>query len=264
MPPLPVYFFQDQNYTQVRHFKGCEKLHKFLTKTLSSSGVLWLLTAGLGPGLAAPAKDQSRIPAPISGQTPPKTPDFLLPDNLGVETNDDGDPPEQVPENIAPQDEFANPFEPYDINNIPVMERLELTDDIARRAIDAFADVGTRYDDKGLNDYPTLEEFVAKTQAGKQLEADIKKYGFKDVVEWNIAIMNVSFAFGSLLNDQEAGIRGQIETVKKDPLLSQEKKKKIIASLDALIPTKENVDVIRQLQKLPIYQQKLDLLDAFE
>jgi len=224
--------------------------------------MLWLLIAGVGPAYAAPAKDQSRIPPPISGQTPPKAPDTLLPD--GLEPDNDAYKPEVLPDIIPGGDEFANPSEPYDINDIPALERLDLTIDIAKRAIDAFADVGSRYDDKGLYDYPTLEEYVAKTEPGKQLEADVKKYGFKDVVEWNTAIMNVSFAFGALLNDQEADILDQIEAVKKDKNLSEERKKKIIASLGALIPTKENVDVIRELRKLPIYQQKLNLLDAFE
>ncbi len=236
-------------------------MQNFLTRTISLTSCLWLLSDGLVLAQAA-VKDQSRIPPQINGQNPPKTPDSLVPD--GLEENSGGNTLEQAPENSTQEEDYTNPSDPYDINNIPALERIELTIDIAKRAIDAFADVGSRYDDKGLYDYPTLEEYVEKTKPGKQLEADIKKYGFKDVVEWNTAIMNVSFAFGSLLNDQETDIRDQIDTVRRDKTLTPEKKQRIIASLTALIPTKENVEIIRELQKLPVYKKKLNLLDAFE
>jgi len=237
-------------------------LQKFFTRIVGISSCLWLLAGIFTPILAAPEKDQSRIGPQIGGQSPSKKPDPLLPE--GLEQNEDSTSPEAIPNSKTLEEEFSDPSAPYDINDIPALERLELTIDIAKRAIDAFADIGSRYDDKGLYDYPTLEEYVKKTEPGKQLEADVKKYGFKDVIEWNTAIMNVSFAFGSLLNDQEADIRGQIESVREDKTLSAEKKQRIIASLTALIPTKENVEIIRELQKLPIYKQKLNLLDAFE
>lgn len=226
--------------------------------------------------IVAAVKDQSRIGSPImgsqiigpqiNGQNAPKSPNSLLPELPG-DPNQSGDKknvPSKYPTNKPEGDEYANPSEPYDINDIPALIRLDLTIDIAKRAIDAFADVGSRYDDKGLYDYPTLEAYVAKTEPGKQLETDIKKYGFKDVVEWNTAIMNVSFAFGSLLHDQEADIRDQIKSVRADKTLSAEKKQRIVASLTALISTKENIEIIRELKKLPTYEKKLNLLEAFE
>ena len=236
-------------------------MQKFFTKIIGVSGCLSLLGLYDLPVQAA-VKDQSRIPPPINGQNPPRIQDNMLPE--GLEEKNDNRLPQDAPDAAPAEEEITNPSNPYDINEIPALERIQLTIDIAKRAIDAFADIGARYDDKGLYDYPTLEEYVKKTEPGKQLEADVKKYGFADVVEWNTAIMNVSFAFGSLLNDQEADIRDQIESVRKDQSLSAEKKQRIIASLTALIPTKENIEIIRQLQKLPTYQEKLNLLDAFE
>lgn len=247
-------------------------MQRFFTQTLGFAGCLWLLAAFSITALAA-VKDQSRIPPPISGKNPPNVPDSLFPDLPdGLQPSEGSDVPSNAPKALPDgqrpaEEEYSNPVEPaepYDINDIPALERIKLTIDIAKRAVDAFADVGSRYDDKGLYDYPTLEEYVAKTKPGKQLEADVKKHGFKDIVEWNTAIMNVSFAFGSLLEDQEADIRLQIESVKKDKSLSPEKKQRIIASLMALIPTKENIEIIKELQKLPAYQQKLNLLEAFE
>jgi len=227
----------------------------------------------LSPGFAA-FKDQSRISSGIDGpqingngidgKQPPKAPNPLLPDDL-VPTSPDKRyeaPPKKVPE--TGKELPLEPTNSYDINDIPILVPLALTLGIAKRALDAFADVGTRYDDKGLYDYPSLEDYVKKTTPGKQLEADVKKYGFKNIVDWNTAIMNVSFAYGALLQNQEEDIRRQIEAVKEDKSLSAEKKQQVVASLKALIPSKENIKVIQELNKLPAYQEKLNLLDAFE
>lgn len=249
-------------------------MNKFLKtkiRTMSSCCLTGLLfVAGVSDGYGA-VKDQSRInqnsSESISGKNPVKKPDSLLPDNLLPHTKPQtpvSPPPANEGIDNQTGEDGEGPDGVYDINDIPALEQLELTLDIAKRALDGFADIGTRYDDKGLYDYSTLQEFVKKTEPGKQLEKDIKKHGFKDVVEWNTAIMNVSFAFGAIIQDQEADIRHQIEAVKSDKKLSDDKKQRIIASLNALIPTKENISVVEELQKLPAYSEKLQLLNAFE
>jgi len=235
----------------------------FLKKLRTASVILCSfisLVVMAGPSIAA-AKDQSRISPADEKSQKPKKPGFLLPDDLLNSTPET--PPLQNNE-VPPPDEYKNPVAPYDINDIPALIKLDLTVDIAKRAIDAFVDVGTRYDDQGLYDYSTLEEYVKKTKPGKQLEADVKKYGFQDIVEWNTAIMNVSFAYGALIQDQEQDITIQIESVKQDKSLSREKKRRIIASLLALIPTRKNVEIIRKLNAIPTYQKKLLMLEAFE
>jgi len=227
-----------------------------------------LLVTAISAQAFAAFKDQSRIPSPQTENPVKKPPGSLLPDNLlptdPVEKPENNDTPDKGIDNQLPPVDPEYQAEPYDINDIPELVPITLTIDIAKRAIDGFVDVGTRYDDKGLYDYPTLEAFVEKTDAGKQLEADIKKYGFKNIIEWNIAIMNVSYAYGALLQDQEQDIRRQIESVKQDKTLTPEKKKHIITSLNALIPSKENVKLIRELNQIPVYQEKLNLLNAFE
>lgn len=207
------------------------------------------------PPVGAAVKDQSRIPSDLprvgdDTSKPPDIPGTIL------------DPPPDIPD--RPDEDDTKAPQHYDINDIPALVRIDLTVDIAKRALDAFAEIGTKYDDQGLSDYPTLEEFVAKTQAGKKLQADVIRHGFKTVGEWNTAIMNVSFSFTGLLHDQSTDIRHQIEAVQADKKLDEAKKRRIIASLNALIPTRHNMEIIKELQKLPIYQEKLNLLDAFE
>jgi hypothetical protein len=73
-----------------------------------------------------------------------------------------------------------------------VSERLSV--DAARRAIDAFVAVRDKYTADGIEDYASLEAFVAETEAGRWLEAEIKTYGFTDISDWNLTIMAVGSA----------------------------------------------------------------------
>jgi hypothetical protein len=230
-------------------------------------GKLFGITVGLSLAFCSSAsvsgavKDQSRLPA-LPGETSKKPEHHpLIPGEILDTRPENGSQPDVGP---PVNEEDTIPAMPYEINEIPALEKIRLTEDVAKRALDAFAEIGSKYDDKGLNDYPTLKEFVEKTEAGKQLEAEVKKHGFGDIVEWNTAIMNVSFAFGALLEDQEEDIRAQIASVRGDKSLSEDKKQRIIASLNALIPSKENIEVVRKLQKQTDYMKKLNLLDAFE
>src|SRR5918995_3404799 len=113
------------------------------------------------PEVAWAIKDQSRIGeegADAETQVPP--------------------PPEAEPDELAPPDS-------PEFGAIAPVETVELTLDAAKRALDAFADVRDKYNDQGIENFESLEEFVTNTDAGKRLEADIKAHGFSDVTEWN-------------------------------------------------------------------------------
>ena len=214
------------------------------------------------PSALAAVKDQSRITTKDAKPKETKPNNEIFPPNLLEK------PPKTVPEtpSSTPIGPPSTPSEndEFNIEDIPALERIELSLDIAKRAIDAFVDVGNKYDDKGLNDYPTLKEYVEKTNAGKELQKEVQGHGFKDIVEWNTAIMNVSFAYSALLEDQENDIKGQIAAIKESTSIDDAKKLRIIASLNALIPTKANVKIMYDLNKIPAYRKKLEMLNAFE
>ena len=225
----------------------------------------------------AAVKDQSRLPAPQT-PTPSNAPSSVVPDGLLDKKPDNSlegpspatpqtTPPQTTPPQTTPNDPpIQEPVEPdeFNVEDIPAIERLELTLDIAKRAISAFAQVGTKYDDKGLNDYPTLKEFVEKTDAGKALQKEVQQHGFKDISAWNVAIMNVNFAYGALIEDPTHSIKEQIKEVQESTTITNEKKLRIIASLNALIPSKSNIKIIRQLNDIPEYRKKLNLLNPTE
>lgn len=242
----------------------------FLASLFSAAMVVVNLHAM--PPVHAAVKDQSRLGEgqPKSEKPPassPSIPDgiFDKPSNpTTIDPSEKNLPPTEPPVEPPVEPPTEPPTEEFDIEDIPALERLDLTIDIAKRAVDAFKQVGTKYNTQGLNDYPTLKEFVEKTDAGKKLQKEVQGHGFKDIVEWNTAIMNVSFAYGALLENQEEDIKSQIAAIKESTTIDDAKKQRIIASLNALIPSKENIAIIKKLQEEPEYAKKLDLLNAFE
>ncbi len=204
------------------------------------------------PAASGAVKDQSRLGDDTEQSTPPPANNYL-PDSEFLD-----EPPETLPEdNDQPTGEF-------DINNIPAVETVELTLDSAKRALEAYAVVGEKYNDQGLDQYDTLEEFVKNTQAGKKLEAEVKSFGFANIVEWNSAIMAVSFAWSSILYDQDEDIKSQIDIVKEDKTIEAKEKRRIIASLNALLPSENNKKIVTQMSKDDELAKKLQLLSAFE
>jgi len=139
-----------------------------------------------------------------------------------------------------------------------VSERLSV--DAARRALDAFAAVRDKYSGDGIENYGSLEEFVAETESGKLLEAEIRTYGFADISDWNLTIMAVGSAYSAIIYDYATDLRQQIDDVRSDRTLDEEMRARLIAGLSALLPSKNNRTVVQSLFDDPIYREKLKLL----
>jgi hypothetical protein len=146
------------------------------------------------------------------------------------------------------------------LGEIPAIETVELTPDMAKRALDAYIMVREKYKDANLEEYENLQDFVDQTDEGKKFETDIKSYGFTDVNEWNTAVTSVGVAYSSIVDDQSADIRQQIEDVKKDDTIAQDMKDRMIASLNAMIPSANNKSVVEELMKDTAANDKLKLL----
>ena len=139
-----------------------------------------------------------------------------------------------------------------------------LTVDAAKRAIDAFAEVRDKYNDAGLENYESLEEFVAETAAGKRLEAEIRSYGFSDITDWNETIMAVGIAYSAFVYDYAADLRQQIRAVRDDPTIEDELRAQLITGLNALMPSINNRVVMQELFNDQSYRDKLRLLEEEE
>lgn len=140
----------------------------------------------------------------------------------------------------------------------------DLSVDAAKRAIDAFAAVRDKYNDAGMDNYESLEEFVAETEAGKRLEAEIMAYGFSDISDWNDTIMAVGIAYSAFVYDYAADLRQQIRQVRDDPTIDDEMRAQLIAGLNALMPSRHNRIVMQELFNDQSYRDKLRLLEEEE
>lgn len=141
---------------------------------------------------------------------------------------------------------------------------IELDEDTAKRAIDALDAVYQDYGDRGLDEYETLEEFVAQTEAGKQLEKDLREFKFRNISAWDSAITSLSITFQDLLDHGSHGIHEQIQHIRDNRGLDEETRDILIANLEALIPSSNNRKVLQKLMKNDTYKEKLERLLSLE
>ena len=168
------------------------------------------------------------------------------------------------PDPNQPTDGETPPSDEVSIGEIPVVHMVELTLDTAQKAVDAYVVVKDKYKDADLENFDSLQEFVDRDPLGKAFEADIKLAGFANVTDWNLAITTVGAAYSNIIDDQSSDIKQQIEEVQKDAELAQDMKDRIVASLNALIPSENNRSIVQQLIDNPAYAEKLKLLETEE
>lgn len=235
--------------------------------------------AGL-PGAAAPAGQTMlaeataplEIPAAPSSQATPAAP----PAATAPQPGEQGTPPSpaspatQATPSTSPtgaQDD-ADPTVPEDeelsIGEIPIVETMELTPEIARRALDSYIAAKEKYVNSDLEQYENLQDFVDQTDDGKAFESDIKAAGFANVSDWNLAITTLSLTYGSLIDDQSSDLLQQIKEVEEDPDMAQDLKDRMIKALKALIPSDNNKKVVAAMMDDTVYDEKLKLLDIEE
>jgi hypothetical protein len=224
-----------------------------------------LLFAGLltvaPAGGQAPAKDQTQLPQseeageqpnpqpPAAGEQQPAPPPATGEDLTEPPPPDSG---ESDSEETSPDD--------LSYGEIPDVTVIELTEDIARRAVDALALVRDKYKDANLENYENWQEFVDKTEEGKRFEADIKAAGFSTVDEWNTAVTSVSFAYSAITDNLADDLQTQIAEIEKDTSIAQDLKDRMVKGLKAMIPSENNKRVVQAMIDDPAYTEKLKLL----
>ncbi len=195
-------------------------------------------------------------PAPVApAETPPVT-DKSQEQLPGQDTTNPDDP-----ENVLPNLEGGE-VDDFSVGEIPAVETVELTDDTARKSLDAYVLVREKYKDAELENYENLQDFVDGNSLGKAFEADIKSFGFATVNDWNIAITMVGFAYSNIVQDQSADIRAQIVEVEADTEMAQDMRDRMVAALKAMIPSDNNRKVVDGILKDPVYGEKLKQLES--
>jgi len=200
-------------------------------------------------------KDQSRLPGIDAAEEPGSGSGSTPLGPLGPLVPKSGEDGSGEPRS-APDDEQPS----VTVEEIPAQQQVPLTEDTAKRAVDAFIKLKASYQDTDIAEYETLEEFVAEAKEGAALEADIKSFGFASVGEWNNTIMSVSFAYAAVASNQEQEIRQELENIRDDASLDADLKKSLIESLKSMLPSDENKNVVRKLNEDKAWAEKLKAL----
>ncbi len=150
------------------------------------------------------------------------------------------------------------------IGDVPAVQTMELTPDMARKALDAYVLVQTKYQESPLEDYEDLQAFVDKDPKGKDFETDIKSFGFPDVNNWNLAVTTLSFAYTNALDDQTSELKQQIGEITASTEMAQDVKDRMVKSLTAMIPSENNAKIVADLIADPTYAEKIKLLETTE
>lgn len=224
----------------------------------------------------AAGSDSTTTPAtPVQPPADPGQPPAAPDTGMGGDAGMGGDSGSQDPTDQG-QDLTTTPDDQPDINagedggedmslgEVPDIKTMELTTDIAKRALDTYVMVKDKYQDADLESYDNLQDFVDKNEQGKAFETDVKAAGFATVDDWNTAITSLSFAYTGVLDDPTGDIKLQIEDIQNDTSIAQDMKDKMIASLNAMIPSENNRKVVQELMADASYADKLKILDASE
>ncbi len=214
-----------------------------------------------GAGLAQNATQPAPLPAPPVLIPVPVTPEPAEKSQEQLPGADTTDPDD--PENVLPNLEGGE-VDDFSVGEIPAVETVELTDDTARKSLDAYMLVREKYKDAELENYENLQDFVDGSSIGKAFETDIKSFGFATVSDWNIAITMVGFAYSNIVQDQSADIRAQIAEIEVDTEMAQDMRDRMVAALKAMIPSDNNRKIVEGILKDPVYGEKLKQLESEE
>lgn len=204
------------------------------------------------PATTTPPATPPAAAAPSDNSTP------ALPPPTPPDANGAGTPDAGTGDANAPTDGEDN----FSLGDVPQIEVVELTPDMARRALDAYVMVRDKYKDADLENYESIQEFVDKNEQGKAFEADIKAAGFANVTDWDTAVATLGFAYSNALQDQTADMKQQIEELKADTEMAQDMRDRMIAALTAMIPSENNKKIVDDLMKDPVYGEKIKLLET--
>lgn len=172
--------------------------------------------------------------------------------------------PDGQPDDGAGMDDGDTPGDDLSLGEIPTIETMELTPEIARRALDSYIMAKDKYADTDLDQYENLQDFVDQTEDGKKFETDVKAAGFANVSDWNLAVTTLGLTYGTVTDDTTGELEQQIKEVEEDTELAQDMKDKMVKALTALIPSDNNKKIIEDMLADPVYGPKLKQLDIEE
>lgn len=218
-----------------------------------------LLTLLIWQGLPAGTSEAK----PIEDQVMP----LDIPDAPPETLSQPGTPPAPAstePDTGNPDDADSPAANDISIGEIPTIEIMELTPDIARRALDSYIAAKAKYADADFEQFENLEDFVDQSADGPSFASDVRAAGFASVSDWNLAVTTLGLTYSSVIDDQSADLLLQIQEIEADDQLAQDMKDKMVKALKALIPSETNKKIVEDMVADPVYGSRLKQLDIEE
>ena len=145
-----------------------------------------------------------------------------------------------------------------------VLNQQPLTLETARNAVDSLILLREKYKDhkfKGKADGPAgVIEGMKNSKVSKDIQADLKKYGFSSIDDWVTTFMSVGLAVSYVQRDMDSRMKKKIAEIKQNTEMPEILKKRLLDMLTAMIPPKGNAAIARQLLDDPGYAAKLKTL----
>lgn len=145
-----------------------------------------------------------------------------------------------------------------------IFDQVELTEDSARRAIDAVILIEEKYDEETLQRLGELDPEDAEGQIPASIANDIRSFGFNEAGEWSTTVRSVGFAYMAIQDDNLAEMEAAIAEIEADTSMPEELRARMLAMFTSMIPSQNNIDVVTALTADPDYAAKLETIFSDE
>lgn len=134
--------------------------------------------------------------------------------------------------------------------------QVELTESSARGAIDAYMAIRDKYGDE----MPALKKGRTSLDALDTLqgvESIVGGHGFTDTSDWNNTLVSVAMAYGFNKEGRSEEVEKSIAKIKRNAELPDTLKQKMIAMIEGVRPSENNLAVVKALMADQTYAEKL-------
>ncbi len=132
--------------------------------------------------------------------------------------------------------------------------QVELSDQSARKAIDALLAMRDKYGDKA----PGVKARGSSAAAFSALEgvtSIIRQHGFSSTEEWHKAVVSVAMAYG--FAREKTDVDESIAKIQNNPQIPAALKQQMLAMMKGVQPSDNNLEIVRGLMSDATYAEKL-------
>ncbi len=139
---------------------------------------------------------------------------------------------------------------------IPDIPKTELTESSAKGAIDAYLAMKEKYG--ADTPEPDMKGSAATAFANLAgIEQIIKGQGFSDTNQWHKTLASVAMAYGFAKDGQQGEIDASIAKLKNNPQIPAGLKEQMLATMNSIRPSDNNLAVVESLLANSDYKEKL-------